>query len=157
MVCQGLPVSPQFQRILHHAVSFGASIWQSTVRISRALAPRRLSSRDEDVVHLREFHTVKDAEGSYQSTLHLTDKGRLLHPYLWDKTDFEGEKRASKKEADDSAAKVFWDDPHVLDIARKLRPSKKAQRIDRNRILKNLKNSAKRQAKRLAQRAAVQT
>ena len=87
---------------------------------ARALAPRRLSSRDEDVVHLREFHTVKDAEGSYQSTLHLTDKGRLLHPYLWDKTDFEGEKRASKKEADDSAAKVFWDDPHVLDIARKL-------------------------------------
>jgi hypothetical protein len=92
-----------------------------------ALALRRVS--DEHHVEPQTFDTVKDAEGNFQSTLKLSDKTLLLLPDLREKTEFEGEKCASKKEADNSAAKAFWDDPHVLEIARTLKPSKKAQKI----------------------------
>eukprot|EP00435_Cladocopium_sp_Y103_P032248 s2767_g8.t1 len=100
---------------------------------ARALALRRLS--DEDVIEMPEFHTVRDAEGNCRSTLKLTDKTRLLLPTLWEKMEFEGEKRASKKEAETSAAKAFWDDPRILNIAGKLQPSKKAQK-SRKRLVK---------------------
>jgi hypothetical protein len=92
-----------------------------------ALALRRVTH--EQIVEQPKFHTVKDAEGNFQSTLKLSDKTLLLLPDLREKTEFEGEKCASKKEADNSAAKAFWDDPHVLEIARTLKPSKKAQKI----------------------------
>jgi len=94
-----------------------------------ALALRRVSNEHTSIVEQPKFHTVKDAEGNFQSTLKLNDKTLLLLPDLREKTEFEGEKCASKKEADNSAAKAFWDDPRVLEIARTLKPSRKAQKI----------------------------
>ncbi|CAL1136093.1 unnamed protein product [Cladocopium goreaui] len=89
----------------------------------------RVSNEHTSIVEQPKFHTVKDAEGNFQSTLKLNDKTLLLLPDLREKTEFEGEKCASKKEADNSAAKAFWDDPRVLEIARTLKPSRKAQKI----------------------------
>ena len=113
----------------------------------RVLALRRLSGGR--AAKLPTFDTVKDAEGKFQSTLKLTDEACLLLPDLWEKTEFEGEKRASKKEAEASAAKAFWEDPRVLEIARKMRPSKKSQKNRKRLVKRNEQRNAKRKAQRL--------
>jgi hypothetical protein len=113
-----------------------------------ALALRRVSAAHH--VEPQTFDTVKDAEGNFQSTLKLTDKACLLLPILGEKAEFEGEKCASKKEADNSAAQAFWTDPRVLEIARKLRPSKRAVKSKQHFAKLDEQRNARRKAQRLA-------
>ena len=73
------------------------------------------------------FYVTRElADGSFQSTLRLSEKakawGRLQ------KMEYAGHKCSTEKESEMSAARVFWEDPFVLERAQKLEPSKKARR-----------------------------
>lgn len=88
------------------------------------------------------YETVKDEEGNFRSTLRLSERARDVARLR--KRQYEGEVRCTKKEADLSAARAFWDDPHVKESAAKLLPSNTAK--------KRKKGCAEQSARRKARR-----
>ena len=79
-------------------------------------------------------------DGNFQSTLRLTDRAREAARLR--NGEYKGEVCPTKPEAEHSAARGFWDDPLVKEIAAKLEPSKKTR--------KNRKMCAEANAKRKA-------
>ncbi|CAL1132263.1 unnamed protein product [Cladocopium goreaui] len=92
------------------------------------------------ILHGGTYETLKDVDGNFQSTLRLTDRAREAARLR--NGEYKGEVCPTKPEAEHSAARGFWDDPLVKEIAAKLEPSKKAR--------KNRKMCAEANAKRKA-------
>eukprot|EP00435_Cladocopium_sp_Y103_P074458 s171_g48.t2 len=86
------------------------------------------------------YETLEDADGNFKSKLLLTDNARVTARLR--KQEYRGKVRRTKPEAEQAAARVFWDDSLVKERAAKLEPSKKAKR--------NVKRSAEASAKRKA-------
>lgn len=100
---------------------------------------RRLS--DENGHELS--YQMEGMEGRYRCILQLPDRALRHLPDL-SKNEFLGKVCDSAREAENSAAEAFWDDPIVQEIAQNLEPSKKAQR--------QIKRCAERRAQRDAKR-----
>ena len=90
------------------------------------LAVRRLLHHKPGDPKFGTYDTVKDADGNFQSTLRLIRRAQAAARLR--KREYKGEKCRTKIEAEVSAARVFWDDPHAQEKAAKLPPSTKARR-----------------------------
>eukprot|EP00435_Cladocopium_sp_Y103_P045450 s376_g13.t1 len=99
---------------------------------------RRLLHKAPDDPPFGTYHTVKDEEGKFRSTLRLSDKAFAAARLR--QREYEGEVGSTKTGAELSAARVLWDDPRMREGAAKLHPSKKAE--------KRRKASARRKAQR---------
>ena len=69
---------------------------------------------------------MEQEKGQFRSTLRLSERARAA---VLSKKDYEGEVHRTKREAETSAARVFWDDPCVQERAKTLEPSKSARDI----------------------------
>eukprot|EP00435_Cladocopium_sp_Y103_P063035 s399_g24.t1 len=108
---------------------------------------RRLRHSDPEDPTFGTYHTVRDKEGLYHSTLRLSDKARAAARLK--KIKYEGEAGRTKIEAELSAARVLWDDRRIQERAAKLPPSKKA----RKRKKACAENNARRNALRFGRPA----
>eukprot|EP00435_Cladocopium_sp_Y103_P051854 s376_g16.t1 len=87
---------------------------------------RRLLHKTPDDPPFGTYHTVKDEEGKFRSTLRLSDKAFAAARLR--KREYEGEVGSTQTEAELSAARALWDEPRIREIAANLHPSKKKQR-----------------------------
>ena len=87
------------------------------------------------------YDSIVDVDGKWVSTLRLSDKAKKAARVK--KTDYAGKAFDTKLQAETSAARLFWDDPRVQDRAKKLEPSKKAQKR-RNACIEHAKRKAER-------------
>eukprot|EP00435_Cladocopium_sp_Y103_P056532 s2497_g19.t1 len=76
---------------------------------------RRLQRSDPKDPPFGTYHTVRDKEGLYHSTLRLTDKARAAARLK--KIKYEGEACRTKLDAERSAARALWDDPRIQEKA----------------------------------------
>ncbi|CAL1163686.1 unnamed protein product [Cladocopium goreaui] len=85
---------------------------------------RRLQRSDPKDPPFGTYHTVRDEDGLYHSTLQLTDKARAAARLK--KLQYKGEGARTIKAAELSATRVLWDDPCIREQAAKLRQRLKA-------------------------------
>lgn len=109
--------------------------------VSPTVSVRRLQRSDPKDPPFGTYHTVRDEDGLYHSTLQLTDKARAAARLK--KLQYKGEGERTKIAAELSAARVLWDDPRIREQAAKLRPGKTA--------VKRRKACAEHNARRKAQ------
>ena len=103
-------------------------------------ACRRLQRSDPKDPPFGIYHTVRDEEGLYHSTLQLTDKARAAARLK--KLQYKGEGARTIKAAELSAARVLWDDPCIREQAAKLRPGKTALKHNKNYLQHNARRKA---------------
>ena len=101
---------------------------------------RRLQRSDPKDPPFGTYHTVRDEEGLYHSTLQLTDKARAAARLK--KLQYKGEGARTKIAAELSAARVLWDDPRIREQAAKLRPGKTALKCNKNYLQHNARRKA---------------
>lgn len=101
---------------------------------------RRLQRSDPKDPPFGTYHTVRDEEGLYHSTLQLTDKARAAARLK--KLQYKGEGAHTIKAAELSAARVLWDDPRIREQAAKLRPGKTALKHNKNYLQHNARRKA---------------
>ena len=86
------------------------------------------------------YETFEKEDGKFQSKLVLPENTRRAAGLR--QREYTGEKCSTKPEAEQAAARAFWDDSLVKERAAKLEPSKKARR----KVERCAKTSAKRKA-----------
>ena len=101
---------------------------------------RRLQRSDPKDPPFGTYHTVRDEDGLYHSTLQLTDKARAAARLK--KMQYKGEGARTIKAAELSAARVLWDDPCIREQAAKLRPGKTALKHNKNYLQHNARRTA---------------
>ena len=101
---------------------------------------RRLQRSDPKDPPFGTYHTVRDEDGLYHSTLQLTDKARAAARLK--KMQYKGEGARTIKAAELSAARVLWDDPCIREQAAKLRPGKTALKHNKNYLQHNARRKA---------------
>eukprot|EP00435_Cladocopium_sp_Y103_P007136 s4881_g2.t1 len=89
------------------------------------------------------YEILKDADGKFQCTLRLAEGARTAARLR--RREYKGGVCRTKAEAEQSAARAFWDDSLVKERAAKLEPSKKDRR-NRKRFAEAKAASAKRKA-----------
>ena len=94
--------------------------------LARTLALRRALHGKYGDPPFGTYDTVEQEKGQFRSTLRLSERARAD---VMRKKDYEGEVHRTKREAETSAARVFWDDPCVQERAKTLEPSKSARDI----------------------------
>ena len=72
------------------------------------------------------YETIENADGKFQSKLVLAENARGAARLR--KKEYRGPVCRTKPEAEQAAARVFWDDSLVKERAAKLEPSKKVRR-----------------------------
>eukprot|EP00435_Cladocopium_sp_Y103_P042396 s376_g11.t1 len=87
---------------------------------------RRLLHSPNEAPRFGTYHTVKDEEGNFRSTLRLSETASAAAGLR--KREYEGEVGSTKTEAELLAARALWAEPRIREIAANLHPSKKDQR-----------------------------
>lgn len=86
------------------------------------------------------YETVQTADCKFESTLRLSDRAQAAAGLS--NTEYKGEVCSNKAEAENSAARVFWDDPIAQERAAKLEPSRKSLKERCRRLGHNAKRKA---------------
>ena len=104
------------------------------------LALRRLLHWKVGQTAFATYETATDEKGNFQTVLKISRESQTALGLV--RAEFQGRKRSTKKEAEESAAQAFWEHPRVLEKASNLPPSKKARRQKNRCCQHNQKRTA---------------
>eukprot|EP00435_Cladocopium_sp_Y103_P015864 s3881_g3.t3 len=132
------PEQPEPEPEEHFTESKAESAFESR-SASACEVTRLLHSKPRDIP-VATYDTVTHEDGTFQATLQIGGRAHAVAGLT--NMDYRGHRCSTKKEAEVSAAKAFWDDPRVLEKAKSLEPSKRA----RNQKKRCAQHNAKRKA-----------